>query len=113
MSVISFIGRVEKPTLRIFANKPCLMFDVIEEYEYRFQGEIKTNKTAIPVKLWGKQADEYNNYIQAGQTVYIEGRLSITRKRSDQTGEYNTFVSVEPNLNGLRIITNPVTPEIM
>ncbi|MEW6680661.1 MAG: single-stranded DNA-binding protein [bacterium] len=59
-------------------------FTVAVNRKYTLQGEVKDETSFIPVVVWGKQAENCNQYLKKGSPVFVDGRL---RQRSWETSD--------------------------
>ncbi|MDI6751252.1 MAG: single-stranded DNA-binding protein [bacterium] len=57
------------------------------------QGETKEETSFLPVVVWGKQAENCNQYLKKGRPVFVEGDL---RQRSweDKEGQKRSIVEI-------------------
>ncbi|MEW6104017.1 MAG: single-stranded DNA-binding protein [bacterium] len=67
-------------------------FTVAVNRKYTLQGEAKDETSFIPVVVWGKQAENCNQYLKKGSPVFVDGRL---RQRSWETSDGQKRSTVE------------------
>lgn len=80
LNQINLIGRLsQEPELRFTPNgRPVTSFDIACNYTY-------TNSEGTKVKVvdwfqivaWGKLAEQCNQYLAKGQTVFISGKITL------------------------------------
>lgn len=56
------------------------------------QGQRQTQTEWHRIVVWGKQADTIEQYVRAGKTLYIEGRLRTSSYDKDGVKHYTTDV---------------------
>lgn len=56
------------------------------------QGQRQTQTEWHRIVVWGKQADTIEQYVRAGKTLYVEGRLRTSSYEKDGVKHYTTDV---------------------
>lgn len=57
-------------------------------------GERREEATFVDVTLWGRDAENANNYLAKGRQVYVEGRLQFDTWQDKQTGQNRSKLRV-------------------
>jgi len=74
------------PEMKVFENGSCCKFRVATNRKYKTAaGEYKEETQWHSIVVWGKQAENCNEFLVKGRPVYVEGRLS-TRQWEDRDG---------------------------
>ena len=90
------IGNLARdPELRYTANKtPVASFAVAVNRSWKGQnGELRDEVDFIPVTVWNKLAEFAERYLKKGNSVLVEGRISV-RSYEAKTGEKRTYTEV-------------------
>jgi single-strand DNA-binding protein len=90
------MGNLTKdPELRYTPNgRAVVNFTIAVNRNYTTQdGERKEEVSFIPVKVWGKQAENCNQYLGKGRSVFVDGRLHQRRWESED-GQKRSAIEV-------------------
>jgi len=75
-------------------GKSVTSFRVATTYRYTTsRGETREETDWFRVTVWGRQAEQCNQYLKKGQQVYVEGRLHA-REWQTQDGQTRTSLEV-------------------
>lgn len=91
--IVGNLGR--DPELRYTPQgTPVCNFSVATNERWRDSaGEPQERTTWFRVAVWGKRAENVNQYLKKGSQVYVEGRLSV-REYTDREGMVRTSLDV-------------------
>lgn len=105
MNKITILGRLGKdPEMKYTpGGQQVTNFSIASSRKYKSNGEQREDTEWFNVAAWGRQAEICNEYLQKGQQVYIEGRLT---SRSYQTQSGETRFSMDVNLTEMQMVGN-------
>ncbi|MDY7018762.1 MAG: single-stranded DNA-binding protein [Chloroflexota bacterium] len=99
LSKVTLIGNLgSDPEMRFTADgKPVTSFRMATSRRYTTStGETKEETDWFRVTVWGKQAEQCNQFLAKGRQVYVEGRLHA-RNWEGQDGQTRTSLEVTAN----------------
>ena len=74
-------------------GKSVTSFRMATSYRYTTKGETREETDWFRVTVWGRQAEQCNQFLKKGQQVYVEGRLHA-REWQTQDGQARTSLEV-------------------
>lgn len=96
INTITLGGRLGlKPELKTSSNErpmTSLFLIVDDSYSNKETGEKTDRSIAVPVYVYGRQAEVCVKYLEKGQFVYIQGSLS-QYKKTDESGQERTHTN--------------------
>jgi len=99
LNKIMLIGNVgSDPEMRYTPNgKAVTSFRMATNYRYAgSDGERREETEWFRVSVWGRQAENCNQFLSKGKRVYVEGRLH-SRSWEGQDGQMRTNLEVSAN----------------
>lgn len=99
LNKVILIGNVgTDPELRYTPNgNPVTSFRMATNYRYTTSaGESREETDWFRITVWGKQAEQCNQFLSKGRQVYVEGRLHA-RNWQGQDGQMHTSLEVTAN----------------
>ena len=99
LSKVTLIGNLgSDPEMRFTADgKPVTSFRMATSRRYNTStGESKEETDWFRITVWGKQAEQCNQFLAKGRQVYVEGRLHA-RNWEGQDGQTRTSLEVTAN----------------
>jgi len=74
-------------------GKSVTSFRLATTHRYTTRGETREETDWFRVTVWGRQAEQCNQYLKKGQQAYVEGRLHA-REWQGQDGQTRTSLEV-------------------
>jgi len=99
LNKLTIIGNLgSDPEMRYTPDgKSVTSFSVATNYRYTTSaGETREETDWFRVTVWGKQAEQCNQYLRKGQQVYVDGRFHA-RPWQGQDGQNRTSLEVTAN----------------
>lgn len=91
------IGNLTRdPELRYTdSNTAVAEYGLAINRKYKANGEWQEDATFVEVTVWGKQAENCDEYLDKGQPVFIDGRLSQDTWEQDGQKRSKVYVTAE------------------
>ena len=100
LNKINLIGNVGTiPELRFTkSGKPVANFTVASNHSYRdSEGEQKEETDWFSVVVWGKLAENCNQYLEKGHLVFVSGRVTLHKWTSQQDDKEHSRLELQAN----------------
>lgn len=94
MNNVSLVGHLtKKPELRYTTNNQTPVAKFTIAVRKRFPKEGQPNADFLPIVVWGKPAENCNNYLEKGSLVSVTGSIE-TRYWDDQEGKRHFITEI-------------------
>ena len=101
ITIVGYLGRDPELKFLPSGNAVCNFSVAATEKRNSRDGEAQETTTWFKITVWGKQAENCNEYLSKGSQAYIEGRLSL-QEYTDREGQKRS--TLEVNASDVRFL---------